>query len=237
MSVAQELYEGVELGGEYGLTGLITYMRTDSLRLSDEATAAAAAYIQKRYGEQFYPGKPRVFKTKGAAQDAHEAIRPSNVEIEPEAVRDQLTPDQYKLYKLIWSRFVACQMADAILDTISADITSEGHIFRASGHTVAFPGFTAVYEAVSYTHLGFILDNLPQFTMAEFQGLMFYVLGIFAGAGVILSLIHIYLDRRCTGRMERLQDQPARYPGFLRFRKRSQSGTARVRVRADRCNR
>ena len=146
MSVAQELYEGVELGGEYGLTGLITYMRTDSLRLSDEATAAAAAYIQKRYGEQFYPGKPRVFKTKGAAQDAHEAIRPSNVEIEPDAVRDQLTPDQYKLYKLIWSRFVACQMADAILDTISADITSEGHIFRASGHTVAFPGFTAVYE-------------------------------------------------------------------------------------------
>lgn len=146
MSVAQELYEGVELGGEYGLTGLITYMRTDSLRLSDEATDAAAAYIQKRYGEQFYPGKPRVFKTKGAAQDAHEAIRPSNVEIEPEAVRDQLTPDQYKLYKLIWSRFVACQMADAILDTISADITSEGHIFRASGHTVAFPGFTAVYE-------------------------------------------------------------------------------------------
>ncbi len=146
MSVAQELYEGVELGGEYGLTGLITYMRTDSLRLSDEATAAAAAYIQKRYGEQFYPGKPRVFKTKGAAQDAHEAIRPSNVEIEPEAVRDQLTPDQYKLYKLIWSRFVACQMADAILDTISADITSEGHIFRASGHTVAFSGFTAVYE-------------------------------------------------------------------------------------------
>lgn len=146
MSVAQELYEGVELGGEYGLTGLITYMRTDSLRLSDEATAAAAAYIQKRYGEQFYPGKPRVFKTKGAAQDAHEAIRPSNVEIEPDAVRDQLTPDQYKLYKLIWSRFVACQMADAILDTVSADITSEGHIFRASGHTVAFPGFTAVYE-------------------------------------------------------------------------------------------
>lgn len=146
MSVAQELYEGVELGGEYGLTGLITYMRTDSLRLSDEATAAAAAYIQKRYGAEFYPGKPRVFKTKGAAQDAHEAIRPSNVEIEPDAVRDQLTPDQYKLYKLIWSRFVACQMADAILDTISADITSEGHIFRASGHTVAFPGFTAVYE-------------------------------------------------------------------------------------------
>lgn len=146
MSVAQELYEGVDLGGEYGLTGLITYMRTDSLRLSDEATAAAADYIKGRYGEAFYPGKPRVFKTKGGAQDAHEAIRPSNVQIDPESVRDQLTPDQYKLYRLIWSRFVACQMADAILDTISADITCEGHVFRASGHTVAFPGFTAVYE-------------------------------------------------------------------------------------------
>ena len=146
MSVAQELYEGIDLGGEFGLTGLITYMRTDSLRLSDEATAAAAEYIKNRYGEAFYPGKPRVFKTKGGAQDAHEAIRPSNVAIDPESVREQLTPDQYKLYKLIWSRFVACQMADAILDTISADITSKGHVFRASGHTVAFPGFTAVYE-------------------------------------------------------------------------------------------
>ncbi|MCF2669993.1 type I DNA topoisomerase [Butyricicoccus pullicaecorum] len=146
MSVAQELYEGIDLGGEYGLTGLITYMRTDSLRLSDEATAAAAQFIRRRYGESFYPGKPRVFKTKGDAQDAHEAIRPSNVELDPESIRDSLTPDQYKLYKLIWSRFVACQMADAILDTISADITSEGHVFRASGHTVAFPGYTAVYE-------------------------------------------------------------------------------------------
>ena len=121
-------------------------MRTDSLRLSDEATAAAAQFIRRRYGESFYPGKPRVFKTKGDAQDAHEAIRPSNVELDPESIRDSLTPDQYKLYKLIWSRFVACQMADAILDTISADITSEGHVFRASGHTVAFPGYTAVYE-------------------------------------------------------------------------------------------
>lgn len=146
MSVAQELYEGVDLGGEYGLTGLITYMRTDSLRLSDEATAMAASYIKNRYGDAFYPGKPRAFKTKGGAQDAHEAIRPSNVEVEPDAVKGQLTPDQYKLYKLIWSRFVACQMADAILDTISADIVCAGHVFRASGHTVAFPGFTAVYE-------------------------------------------------------------------------------------------
>ena len=145
MSVAQELYEGIEID-ELGLTGLITYMRTDSLRLSDEATAAAAQFIKGRYGDAYYPGKPRVFKTKGAAQDAHEAIRPSDVTLEPDQIRASLTPDQYKLYRLIWLRFVACQMADAILDTISADILSEGYVFRASGHTVAFAGFTAVYE-------------------------------------------------------------------------------------------
>ncbi|WP_087065259.1 type I DNA topoisomerase [Intestinibacillus massiliensis] len=144
MSVAQELYEGIELP-EVGLTGLITYMRTDSLRLADEATAAAADFIRAKYGDQYYPGKARVFKTKGGAQDAHEAIRPSNVSLEPDAIRGSLSPDQYKLYKLIWSRFVACQMADAILDTVSADILSEGYVFRASGYTVAFPGFTAVY--------------------------------------------------------------------------------------------
>ena len=145
MSVAQELYEGIEIDG-LGLTGLITYMRTDSLRLSDEATAAAATFIKSRYGENYYPGKPRVFKTKGGAQDAHEAIRPSDVTLEPDNIKSSLTPDQYKLYRLIWLRFVACQMSDAILDTISADILSEGYIFRASGHTVAFSGFTAVYE-------------------------------------------------------------------------------------------
>lgn len=145
MSVAQELYEGIEIEG-MGLTGLITYMRTDSLRLSDEATAAAAQFIKSRYGDAYYPGKPRVFKTKGGAQDAHEAIRPSDVTLEPDQIRQSLSPDQYKLYRLIWLRFVACQMADAILDTISADILSEGYVFRASGHTVAFSGFTAVYE-------------------------------------------------------------------------------------------
>ena len=145
MSIAQELYEGIELG-EYGLTGLITYMRTDSLRLADEATAAAAGFIKGRYGEDYYPGKPRVYKTKSGAQDAHEAIRPSNVQLLPEEIRRYLSPDQFKLYRLIWSRFVACQMADAILDTVSADIVCEGQVFRASGHTVAFPGFTAVYE-------------------------------------------------------------------------------------------
>ncbi len=145
MSIAQELYEGIEIG-EMGLTGLITYMRTDSLRLSDEATSAAKDFIIERYGAQYYPEKKRVFRTKNNAQDAHEAIRPTNVNLVPDEIRDYLSSDQYKLYKLIWSRFVACQMAEAILDTVSADILSEGYVFRASGYKVAFPGFTAVYE-------------------------------------------------------------------------------------------
>ena len=145
MAIAQQLYEGIEIG-ERGLTGLITYMRTDSLRLSDEATAAAKDYIIDRYGPEYYPAKKRTFRTKNGAQDAHEAIRPTNVNLVPEEIQPFLTPEQYKLYKLIWSRFVACQMAEAILDTVSADILSEGYVFRASGYKVAFPGFTAVYE-------------------------------------------------------------------------------------------
>ena len=145
MAIAQQLYEGIEIG-ERGLTGLITYMRTDSLRLSDEATAAAKDYIIDRYGPEYYPAKKRTFRTKNGAQDAHEAIRPTNVNLVPEEIQPFLTTEQYKLYKLIWSRFVACQMAEAILDTVSADILSEGYVFRASGYKVAFPGFTAVYE-------------------------------------------------------------------------------------------
>ncbi|MCI6832084.1 MAG: type I DNA topoisomerase [Clostridiales bacterium] len=148
MSTAQQLYEGIELG-EDGLTGLITYMRTDSLRLSAEATDAARDYILGRFGESYYPGKARVFKTKNSAQDAHEAIRPTNVHLTPDDIKGFLTSDQYKLYKLIWSRFVACQMSEAILDTVSADIESAGYLFRATGHRVAFPGYTAVYEESS----------------------------------------------------------------------------------------
>ena len=148
MSTAQQLYEGIELG-EDGLTGLITYMRTDSLRLSAEATDAARDYILGRFGESYYPGKARVFKTKNGAQDAHEAIRPTNVNLTPDDIKGFLTSDQYKLYKLIWSRFVACQMSEAILDTVSADIESAGYLFRATGHRVAFPGYTAVYEESS----------------------------------------------------------------------------------------
>ena len=145
MMVAQQLYEGVDVEGE-GTTGLITYMRTDSLRLSDEAMAAAAQFIRSRYGEAYYYGKFHVFKTKAGAQDAHEAIRPSHVELDPARIRSSLTGDQYKLYKLIWSRFLATQMANAVYDTVSIDAECAGHVFRASHQSLRFAGFVAVYE-------------------------------------------------------------------------------------------
>ena len=145
MMIAQQLYEGVDVEGE-GTTGLITYMRTDSLRLSDEAMDAAADFIRGRYGRDYYYGAHHVFKTKAGAQDAHEAIRPSHVELEPERVRGSLTTDQYKLYKLIWSRFLATQMANAVFDTVSIDTECAGHVFRASHQSLRFSGFMAVYE-------------------------------------------------------------------------------------------
>ncbi len=145
MSVAQELYEGVDLEGS-GLTGLITYMRTDSLRLSAESVQGARQYISGVFGDKYLPGKPRYYKSRAGAQDAHEAIRPTDPSITPEQARKSLTPDQYRLYKLIWSRFIACQMADAVYDTVVVDILNSGYIFRANGRTLKFDGFTAVYE-------------------------------------------------------------------------------------------
>ena len=145
MAIAQQLYEGVDVAGE-GTLGLITYMRTDSLRLSDEAMAAAAGFIRNRYGEPYYYGKFHVFKTKSGAQDAHEAIRPTHVELDPERIRDSLNKDQYRLYKLIWSRFLASQMANAVYDTVSIDTECAGHVFRSSHQSMRFPGFIAVYE-------------------------------------------------------------------------------------------
>ena len=145
MAIAQQLYEGVDVAGE-GTLGLITYMRTDSLRLSDEAMAAAASFIRSRYGEPYYYGKFHVFKTKSGAQDAHEAIRPTHVELDPERVRGSLTAEQYKLYKLIWSRFLASQMANALYDTVSIDTACAGHIFRSTHQSLKFSGFIAVYE-------------------------------------------------------------------------------------------
>ena len=145
MAIAQQLYEGVDVAGE-GTLGLITYMRTDSLRLSDEAMAEAAAFIKNRYGNAYYYGKFHEFKTKSGAQDAHEAIRPTQVELDPEQIRGSLTPEQYKLYKLIWSRFLASQMASAVYDTVSIDTQCAGHTFRSTHSSLRFPGFIAVYE-------------------------------------------------------------------------------------------
>ncbi|MBQ8928324.1 MAG: type I DNA topoisomerase [Oscillospiraceae bacterium] len=145
MKAAQELYEGIDVDG-MGAVGLITYMRTDSLRISADAQAAAAEYIKTVYGENYLPEKPRVFKTKKNAQDAHEAIRPSMPELSPDRVKNSLTSDQYKLYKLIWERFIASQMANALLDTVSVDIDADGCLFKASGYSVRFDGFTVLYE-------------------------------------------------------------------------------------------
>ncbi|MDR0838700.1 MAG: type I DNA topoisomerase [Oscillospiraceae bacterium] len=144
MSIAQQLYEGVDIDGE-GTTGLITYMRTDSLRLSDDALADAAQFIKSRYGAEYYPGSPTRYKTKAGAQDAHEAIRPSSVELTPDSVKPNLTNEQYRLYKLIWSRFLACQMSQAVYDSMTIDAESAGYLFRAKNESVKFPGFMAVY--------------------------------------------------------------------------------------------
>ena len=145
MAVAQQLYEGVDVEGE-GTIGLITYMRTDSLRLSDQAMAAAADFIKRRYGKEYYYGSFHVFKTKSGAQDAHEAIRPTHVELDPERIQSSLTKEQYRLYKLIWSRFLASQMANAVYDTVSIDTQCAGHVFRSSHQSMKFAGFIAVYE-------------------------------------------------------------------------------------------
>ena len=145
MSIAQQLYEGVDVAGE-GTLGLITYMRTDSLRIAPEALAEAADFIKARYGAAYYYGQPHVFKTKGGAQDAHEAIRPTHVALDPERVRGSLTSDQYRLYKLIWSRFLASQMANAIFDTVAIDTECAGHVFRSTHQSLRFAGFIAVYE-------------------------------------------------------------------------------------------
>lgn len=147
MKVAQELYEGISLGSANGgVQGLITYMRTDSLRVSSEAAGAAEEYIRVKYGDNYYPASRRVYKSKANAQDAHEAIRPSNLKFDPESIKKYLTTDQYKLYKLIWSRFIASQMASAEIDTVSAELEAAGYTFRASGSTVKFNGFMAVYD-------------------------------------------------------------------------------------------
>ena len=147
MRVAQELYEGIDVSGE-GSTGLITYMRTDSLRVSDEAAAAAASFIERNYGKEYLHKGNRTYRKRGnvSAQDAHEAIRPTSVELTPERAKSSLTQDQYRLYKLIWDRFIASRMADQEQNTVTVDVRAGEYLFRASGYTVAFDGFTKLYE-------------------------------------------------------------------------------------------
>ena len=142
MSVAQGLYEGVKLPG-FGETGLITYMRTDSTRISEEARAAAKIQIESLYGNEYYEN--RYYKTKSEAQDAHEAIRPAHIELKPEDIKDSLTADQYKLYRLVYNRFLASQMSSAIYDTISATISAGKYCFKANGQTLKFKGFMTLY--------------------------------------------------------------------------------------------
>lgn len=146
MSIAQSLYEGIDLDRE-GAEGLITYMRTDSVRIEPGAIKEARSFISSHYGKEYLPAEPRVYSTKKAAQDAHEAIRPTNINHPPEVVKPYLTRDQYLLYELIWKRFIASQMQPAVYDTVSADIgTDQDIILRATGSTIKFKGFLAVYE-------------------------------------------------------------------------------------------
>ncbi|MGL5379823.1 type I DNA topoisomerase [Clostridium sp.] len=145
MSIAQALYEGVEVKG-HGTVGLITYMRTDSVRISDEAQGKALEFIKDNYGDKYIPSTPRVYKGKKNIQDAHEAIRPSVVEITPEVAKGSLTPEQYKLYSLIWKRFVASQMESCELNTNSIEILNGDYKLRASGSTIEFDGFMKLYE-------------------------------------------------------------------------------------------
>jgi DNA topoisomerase-1 len=145
MMLAQQLYEGIDIKG-HGSVGLITYMRTDSTRISNEALQDVRAYIESRYGNEYVPEKNRIFRNKSASQDAHEAIRPSNVLLTPEDIKESLNRDQLKLYKLIWERFVACQMSLAIFDTLNVDISVDKYIFKVSGSRIKFPGYRIVYE-------------------------------------------------------------------------------------------
>ena len=145
MKAAQELYEGVDVAG-MGTVGLITYMRTDSLRISEDARAAGNQYILDTYGEKYLPKTPRYFKSKGNIQDGHEAIRPSMPNVTPESVKGSLTTDQYKIYKLVWERFIASLMENCLQETVKVEIEAGDYIFNASGYTVKFDGFTALYE-------------------------------------------------------------------------------------------
>lgn len=144
MMIAQQLYEGIEVKGT-GAMGLVTYIRTDSMRISNEAQQEAKEYIKESYGEKYIPEQTRVYKNKSASQDAHEAIRPTHITMSPDSIKGSLSNDQFKLYKLIWERFMASQMASAVYDTMTVDISVGDYIFKATGSKVKFPGFMFLY--------------------------------------------------------------------------------------------
>ena len=151
MGIAQSLYEGVDMKSE-GTEGLITYMRTDSVTVTQEAIVSARHHISNTYGKKYLPEKPRAYTSKKTAQEAHEAIRPANLYRPPEKVKKYLTADQYKLYLLIWNRFIASQMESAVYDTVSADIQADNMILRTTGSTIKFKGFLAVYQEKFDSH-------------------------------------------------------------------------------------
>lgn len=202
MTIAQQLYEGVEISGR-GSLGLITYMRTDSLRISDEALAAAGSFITEHYGKDYYPGKPRRFKTKAGAQDAHEAIRPTDINLTPELVRKDLTPEQYRLYRIIWGRFTASQMANAIYKNISVEIAAGENLFKAASSELKFAGYTAVYEEAKDSADGEISSKLPQLSEEE-----------------VLDLIKFIPDRQFT-------QPPSRYTEATLIRALEEKGIGR----------
>ncbi|HMK38495.1 MAG TPA: type I DNA topoisomerase, partial [Bacteroidota bacterium] len=148
MMLAQKLYEGIELGEE-GRVGLITYMRTDSTRLSDDAVAEVRAYIYENYGKEYLPGEPRLFKKGKSSQDAHEAIRPTSMKHTPKAVRKYLDKEMYDLYELIWNRFLACQMSSAVFEQVTVDVLGGDYLFRATDSIPQFRGFLQVYDDIA----------------------------------------------------------------------------------------
>ena len=166
MSIAQQLYEGVDITGQ-GTVGLITYMRTDSLRLSDVALMEAKNFITERYGKEYYHGSFRVYKSKNSAQDAHEAIRPTNIFLTPDVVRKDLTPEQYRLYRLIWGRFTACQMANAVYENVVIDVDANDYVFRSNYSEMRFPGYTAVYEEAKDEESDELRSKLPELNEGE----------------------------------------------------------------------
>ncbi|MBE6913673.1 MAG: type I DNA topoisomerase [Ruminococcaceae bacterium] len=202
MSVAQQLYEGIDIT-DHGTIGLITYMRTDSLRVSDEALASAREFITGHYGSEFYPGAPRTFKARAGAQDAHEAIRPSNIMLTPESIKKDLTGEQYRLYRLIWGRFTASQMSNAVYSNLVIDAACEGHVFRANYSEIKFPGYTAVYEESRDEENEEVKKPLPDLTEGE------------------------AMEAKKYGREQRFTQPPARYTEATLIRALEEKGIGR----------